>query len=347
MQEIPTHYEVLNVSRKAPEPVIRAAYKVLMQKHHPDKNPGPDSLRTAQRIQAAYDVLSNPLQRQAHDAWIAQQEQLWMSELKASLQRQAPPHATVATPRLHPSANAATQYSGSHSANSNGRGPAPSNATPHQHAWSDFANAFASGFNESFFKSFSVREIVLATGCFLGLLLLLSNSEFAVGPQPTGTANAVPAANAASLDTASSGELPCDARSPRSGTEEWTVLAPRVAPLELITPAGKNYWVRLVQAKTGAVAAQMFLQGGASIKTQVPAGTYEVRYSTGEQWCNSSKLFGEGSQFYKIEGLLTFHATPTGYAGYSLTLNPNTWESAVSKDIDLLEFNARARISTQ
>lgn len=333
MQEIPTHYEVLNVSRKAPEPVIRAAYKVLMQKHHPDKNPGPDSLRTAQRIQAAYDVLSNPLQRQAHDAWIAQQEQLWMSELKASLQRQAPSQATVATPRLHPEANAAAQRSGTAHAT-----PNPSQS---RHAWSDFANEFASGFNESFFKSFSVREIVLATGCFLGLLLMLSNSEFAVGPQPTGTANA------AALDTAPSGELPCDVRSPRSGTEEWTVLAPRVAPLELITPAGKNYWVRLVQAQTGAVAAQMFLQGGASIKTQVPAGTYEVRYSTGEQWCNSSKLFGEGSQFYKIEGLLTFHATPAGYAGYSLTLNPNTWESAVSKDIDLLEFNARARISTQ
>jgi len=35
-----THYDNLKVSRDAPDNVIRAAYKTLSQKYHPDKNPG-------------------------------------------------------------------------------------------------------------------------------------------------------------------------------------------------------------------------------------------------------------------------------------------------------------------
>jgi hypothetical protein len=40
MAKIHTHYDNLKVSRHAPQEVIRAAYKALSQKYHPDKNPG-------------------------------------------------------------------------------------------------------------------------------------------------------------------------------------------------------------------------------------------------------------------------------------------------------------------
>src|SRR3546814_4953543 len=63
-----THYENLKVARDAPPEVIRAAYKTLSQKYHPDRNPGdPRSARILTLLNAAYAVLSDPDKRQAHD----------------------------------------------------------------------------------------------------------------------------------------------------------------------------------------------------------------------------------------------------------------------------------------
>ena len=70
-----THYDNLKVARDAPPEVIRAAYKVLAQRYHPDRNPGSErAARIMQIVNASYQVLSDPASRAAHDAWIAEQE---------------------------------------------------------------------------------------------------------------------------------------------------------------------------------------------------------------------------------------------------------------------------------
>ena len=75
MKRIYTHYDNLKVARNAPTEVIRAAYKTLLQKYHPDRNPDdPDANRIITVINASYDVLSDSKKRQEHDLWINQQE---------------------------------------------------------------------------------------------------------------------------------------------------------------------------------------------------------------------------------------------------------------------------------
>jgi DnaJ-class molecular chaperone len=75
MPQIHTHYDNLKVARNAPPEVIRAAYKTLSQKFHPDRNPDkPNATRTFQMIGLAYEVLSDPVKRRAHDEWIAAEE---------------------------------------------------------------------------------------------------------------------------------------------------------------------------------------------------------------------------------------------------------------------------------
>lgn len=75
MARIHTHYDNLKVARNAPPEVIRAAYKTLSQKYHPDRNPNsPDAIRIIQIINSAYEVLSDPVKRQEHDHWIAKSE---------------------------------------------------------------------------------------------------------------------------------------------------------------------------------------------------------------------------------------------------------------------------------
>jgi hypothetical protein len=55
-----SHYDVLEVSPKASPEVIRAAYRSLMQRFHPDKNPGDEALGArAAAIAQAYAILSD------------------------------------------------------------------------------------------------------------------------------------------------------------------------------------------------------------------------------------------------------------------------------------------------
>jgi uncharacterized RDD family membrane protein YckC/Tfp pilus assembly protein PilE len=75
MNKIHTHYDNLKVSRNAPDEVIRAVYRVLAQKYHPDRNPGDlDAARIMTLVNASYKVLSDPVERRNHDRWIEEQE---------------------------------------------------------------------------------------------------------------------------------------------------------------------------------------------------------------------------------------------------------------------------------
>ena len=70
-----THYDNLHISEKASPEVVRAAYKALAQKWHPDKHP--DHREKAERyfkiINNAFDVLSDPKSRAMYDAWLSAQ----------------------------------------------------------------------------------------------------------------------------------------------------------------------------------------------------------------------------------------------------------------------------------
>jgi hypothetical protein len=64
-----TYYDILNVSRSSEEVVIRAAYRALIAKYHPDRFRGDaaEADRMAKLINEAYAVLSDPHRRAAYD----------------------------------------------------------------------------------------------------------------------------------------------------------------------------------------------------------------------------------------------------------------------------------------
>src|SRR5690349_20780967 len=62
------YYELLGVSRKASAKDIRAAFRKLARKYHPDLNPGDKSAEERfKQLQEAYDVLSDSKKRQMYD----------------------------------------------------------------------------------------------------------------------------------------------------------------------------------------------------------------------------------------------------------------------------------------
>lgn len=87
------HYETLSVARGAPPEVIRAAYRALSQKWHPDKNEDPEAGRIMQAINAAYVILSDSAKRSNYDRTLEEQE--------ATRTAHAPKPSTEQSPSRH------------------------------------------------------------------------------------------------------------------------------------------------------------------------------------------------------------------------------------------------------
>jgi hypothetical protein len=74
-ETMPTYYDVLQVERGASPERVRAAYRKLAQKYHPDKMPGnANAVRAMAALNAAYEVLSDAHRRSEHDLWIRRAE---------------------------------------------------------------------------------------------------------------------------------------------------------------------------------------------------------------------------------------------------------------------------------
>ncbi len=64
------YYQLLGVARKASAKDIRAAFRKLARKYHPDLNPGDKAAEEKfKQLQEAYDVLSDPKKRQMYDQY--------------------------------------------------------------------------------------------------------------------------------------------------------------------------------------------------------------------------------------------------------------------------------------
>lgn len=102
-----TLYDRLKVAPDAPAEVIRAAYRALSQRHHPDRNPGDArAARTMQSLNEAYAVLSDPARRQAYDASLGRARPASAGAAGSADRRAAPPptRAPVAAAAARPPA---------------------------------------------------------------------------------------------------------------------------------------------------------------------------------------------------------------------------------------------------
>ncbi|CAM5794734.1 J domain-containing protein [Rhizobacter fulvus] len=99
MPKVHNHYDNLKVARDASPDEIRAAYRALTRKHHPDRNAGvADAQRVMSVINVAYEVLSDPARRREHDAWIAQAESPRARPLRSPHTLHSPTTAGPAAP---------------------------------------------------------------------------------------------------------------------------------------------------------------------------------------------------------------------------------------------------------
>ncbi|MDP9033355.1 MAG: J domain-containing protein [Myxococcota bacterium] len=93
------HYEVLGVSPDAPDSVIRTAYRALASKHHPDRNQDdPDAELKLKRLNAAFQVLSDPAKRRHYDELLRSPQ----SGMRNGLDSEPAPWKTTAPNEVEP-----------------------------------------------------------------------------------------------------------------------------------------------------------------------------------------------------------------------------------------------------
>ena len=66
-----SYYELLQVTPTADLEIITAAYRALIRRHHPDRNPSPSADATTKLLNEAWEVLSDPAKRAEYDRTFA------------------------------------------------------------------------------------------------------------------------------------------------------------------------------------------------------------------------------------------------------------------------------------
>lgn len=76
---MPNHYQLLGLRENASQEDIKKAYRVVAQQFHPDKHQGAMWAEEAlKRINAAYEVLSDPKKRASYDFQLQLEQQQLM-----------------------------------------------------------------------------------------------------------------------------------------------------------------------------------------------------------------------------------------------------------------------------
>lgn len=97
-----------------------------------------------------------------------------------------------------------------------------------------------------------------------------------------------------------------------------------IAPFQIKAAQGNHYLVKLVDVVSNESVADVFVRSGTTVDVEVPLGSYEVRYASGEAWYGyrdqSKDYFGPSTVYSKAEKIFTFQKDGIKISGYTITL---------------------------
>ncbi|HEY9037977.1 MAG TPA: hypothetical protein VIN05_03405 [Roseovarius sp.] len=113
---------------------------------------------------------------------------------------------------------------------------------------------------------------------------------------------------------------------------------PAVFPLQVKTPPGQDYFLRLIDEATDKAALAAYIKGGAFFKVLVPPGVFRLKFAAGNGWQGEDDLFGpdEDTHVFELPNPLTFETRGLGVkAGHVVSLlerQPGQIAQATLKD---------------
>ncbi len=94
----------------------------------------------------------------------------------------------------------------------------------------------------------------------------------------------------------------------------------KIAPLNIKTSYGANYLVKLKDAYNKETIMTIFIIGGNEITVNVPLGSFEITYASGNKWYGYDYLFGKETSYSKANEIFNFRNTGYQISGYTISL---------------------------
>lgn len=107
---------------------------------------------------------------------------------------------------------------------------------------------------------------------------------------------------------------------PQSGEIIYNGTSELVAPFEVRPSIGSNYLVKLYSSITNREVISVFVRGGERTRINVPLGSYQVKYASGDKWYGYEYLFGLSTNYSRAKEVFRFDFDGTQYTGYTITL---------------------------
>lgn len=123
------------------------------------------------------------------------------------------------------------------------------------------------------------------------------------------------------------------------GVHQLFTNAEQIAPFRIVTPSGsESYYVKLTDAFTGSLVMTFYIYGGQSFETEVPLGTYRVKYATGSTWYGEDHLFGPDTSYSEADKTFEFSVQGNQISGYTVELIRQRRGNLHTKSISANQF---------
>jgi hypothetical protein len=123
----------------------------------------------------------------------------------------------------------------------------------------------------------------------------------------------------------------------RTGVITSSGLMP-MAPLQIRTRVGHDYFVRLVDAYSRGRVMEIYITGGDTFEGKVPLGNFEIRYASGPRWCGPVNLFGPETVYSKADRNFRFEEREGKVRGYTIELILQSGGNLRTSRIDKKDF---------
>ncbi len=94
-----------------------------------------------------------------------------------------------------------------------------------------------------------------------------------------------------------------------------------IAPLQIRVPNyGKNFFVKIVNPNTNKSVKEFYVRSGQTVETNVPLGTFYLKYAAGKIWIGKFNLFGADTVYSKANKEFSFDQIGDQVNGYTVEL---------------------------
>lgn len=338
------YYKILEIQYPSSQKEIKNAYHKLAKKEHPDMG---GSIEKMQRINRAYDILSNPQKKKEYDDWLMNKTQFDTDSKESKQDFKIIIHVITLEGSIVEKFISSSKLNFSYQKyfDENGelyfyemrQGSKIITAITYKDDWIKRIPRSNTPTEMSYNPKTILVPIIIFVIAFIiyGIINTNSTDNYTAQSKPTPFATIRPTPFATIRPT-----LPPAEPLPKTGAIFKYPSDACVAPLEIKTEGyDDNYYIYLEQADGNKYNdMSFFIRGGDTYEFSIPIDIYKIYYCSGKEWYGTKLRFGYETQYSTSDELFEFTHDDEYVYGHTITLYPVVNGNLSTEPIDASQF---------